>query len=128
MVQQITNGIKISVKTKYEGIRIQGFRKYYIFSYSVTIENHSKDAVQLLSRHWHIFDSLKESEIVEGEGVIGEKPILAPKKAYTYSSSCHLISPLGSMHGFFNMINFTTTKRFKVLIPQFQLTLPQILN
>ena len=128
MVQQITNGIKISVKTKYEGIRIQGFRKYYIFSYSVTIENHSKDAVQLLSRHWHIFDSLKESEIVEGEGVIGEKPILAPKKSYTYSSSCHLISPLGSMHGFFNMINFTTTKRFKVLIPQFQLTLPQILN
>ena len=128
MVQQITNGIKISVKTQYEGIRIQGFRKYYIFSYSVTIENQSNDAVQLLSRHWHIFDSLKKSEIVEGEGVIGEKPILAPKKSYTYSSSCHLISPLGSMRGFFSMINFTTTKRFKVLIPHFQLTLPQILN
>jgi len=128
MVQQITNGIKISVKTQYEGIRIQGFRKYYIFSYSVTIENQSNDAVQLLSRHWHIFDSLKKSEIVEGDGVIGEKPILSPKKSYTYSSSCHLISPLGSMRGFFNMINFTTTKRFKVLIPHFQLTLPQILN
>ncbi|NQW37261.1 MAG: Co2+/Mg2+ efflux protein ApaG [Flavobacteriales bacterium] len=128
MVQQITNGIKISVKTKHEGIRIHGFRKYYIFSYSVTIENQSKDAVQLLSRHWHIFDSLKKEEIVEGEGVIGEKPILSPKKTYTYTSSCHLISPIGSMHGFFNMINFTTTKRFRVLIPQFQLTLPQILN
>ena len=128
MVQQITKGIKISVKTKYEGLRIQGFRKYYIFSYCVTIENHSKDAVQLVSRHWEIFDSLKKVEIIEGEGVIGEKPILSPKKAYTYTSSCHLISPLGSMHGFFNMINFTTTKRFKVVIPKFQLTLPQILN
>jgi len=128
MVQQVTNGIKISVKTKFEGNRYQNYRMYFSFSYSITIENQSNDSVQLLSRHWKIFDSLNNMDIVEGEGVVGKKPILAPKKSYTYSSYCNLTSPIGSMKGFFNMINFTTTKNFRVYIPSFQLTVPAILN
>ena len=128
MVQQVTNGIKISVKTKFEGNRYQNYRMYFSFSYSITIENQSNDSVQLISRHWNIFDSLNNLEIVEGEGVVGKKPILAPKKSYTYSSYGNLTSPIGSMKGFFNMINFTTTKKFRVYIPSFQLTVPAILN
>ena len=128
MVQQVTNGIKISVKTKFEGNRYQNYRMYFSFSYSITIENQSNDSVQLISRHWNIFDSLNNFEIVEGEGVVGKKPILAPKKSYTYSSYGNLTSPIGSMKGFFNMINFTTTKNFRVYIPSFQLTVPAILN
>ena len=128
MVQQVTNGIKISVKTKFEGNRYQNYRMYFSFSYSVTIENQSNDSVQLLSRHWKIFDTLNDMHIVEGEGVIGKKPILEPKKSYTYSSFCNLTSPMGSMKGFFNMINFSTTKNFRVYIPSFQLTVPAILN
>jgi ApaG protein len=128
MVQQVTNGIKISVKTNFEGTGYRNHRLYFSFSYSVTIENQSKDSVQLMSRHWKIFDSLKSLEIVEGEGVIGKKPILKPKKSYTYSSYCNLTSANGSMRGFFNMINFTSTKKFKVNIPSFQLNVPAILN
>ena len=60
--------------------------------------------------------------------MIGKKPVIAPKKSYTYSSYCNLTSPIGSMKGFFNMINFTTTKEFRVYIPSFQLTVPAILN
>lgn len=128
MVQQVTNGIKISVKTNFEGTSYQNYRMYFSFSYSITIENQSNDSVQLISRHWKIFDSLNNVEIVEGEGVIGKKPILSPKKTYTYSSYCNLTSPTGSMRGFFNMINFTSTKNFRVYIPSFQLTVPAILN
>jgi len=128
MVQQVTNGIKISVKTKFEGNRYQNYRMYFSFSYSITIENQSNDSVQLVSRHWNIFDSLNNLEIIEGEGVVGKKPILAPKKSYTYSSYGNLTSSIGSMKGFFNMINFTTTKNFRVYIPSFQLTVPAILN
>ena len=128
MVQQVTNGIKISVKTKFEGNRYQNYRMYFSFSYSITIENQSNDSVQLISRHWNIFDSLNNFEVIEGEGVVGKKPILAPKKSYTYSSYGNLTSPIGSMKGFFNMINFTTTKNFRVYIPSFQLTVPAILN
>jgi len=128
MIQQVTNGIKISVKTNFEGSSYQNYRMLFSFSYSITIENQSNDSVQLVSRHWKIFDSLKNIEIVEGEGVIGEKPILKPKKSYTYRSYCNLTSQTGSMRGFFNMINFTSTKRFKVKIPSFQLNVPAILN
>jgi len=128
MVQQVTNGIKISVKTQFEGTSYQKLRKYFAFSYSITIENQSNDSVQLVSRHWKIFDALKKLEIVEGEGVIGEKPVLKPKKSYTYSSYCNLTSPIGSMKGFFNMINFTTTKKLKIAIPSFQLSTPAISN
>ncbi|HBK71933.1 MAG TPA: Co2+/Mg2+ efflux protein ApaG [Flavobacteriaceae bacterium] len=128
MVQQITNGIKISVKTNFEGNFLQGNKICFSFSYSITIENQSNDSVQLISRHWEIFDALNNKTIVDGEGVIGEKPILAPKKSHTYSSFCNLISPTGSMKGHFNMINFTTTKNLKVQIPTFQLTVPAISN
>ena len=128
MIQQVTKGIKISITSNFEGNRYQNSKVYYAFSYSITIENQGSDTVQLLSRRWNIFDSLNESEVVEGEGVVGKKPILAPKKSYTYSSYCNLTSPIGSMKGFFNMINFTTTKNFRVYIPSFQLTVPAILN
>lgn len=128
MVQQVTNGIKISVETNFEGTSYQNYQLYYIFSYSITIENQSNDSVQLISRHWDIFDSLKNIEVVEGEGVIGEKPIIRPKKSHTYSSFCNLVSPVGAMKGYYNMINFTTTKSFRVQIPSFQLNVPAVLN
>jgi ApaG protein len=128
MVQQITKGIKISVKTKFEGVRYTNYCMQYAFSYEIVIENQSKDTVQLISRSWKIFDSLKKTELVAGEGVIGKKPILLPKQKYIYSSFSLLSSPMGAMAGFFNMINFTSTKEFKVYIPTFQLMIPAILN
>ncbi len=128
MVQKVTNGIKVSVKTKFLGTSFKNLKHYYAFSYSVTIENQSNDSVQLLNRHWNIFDSLSNSEIVEGDGVIGKKPILKPKQRHTYISNSILNSPIGAMKGFYNMINFTTSKTFKVKIPTFQLIGSNILN
>ncbi|MEN8188116.1 MAG: Co2+/Mg2+ efflux protein ApaG [Bacteroidota bacterium] len=128
MIHQVTKGIKISVQTNYEGNRFQDFRLYYTFSYRITIENQSNDSVQLISRHWDIFDSLNDLDIVEGEGVIGKKPIIPPKGVYTYNSHCFLTSPIGAMSGYFNMFNFITTKQFKVQIPTFQLLAPATLN
>jgi len=128
MIQQITKGIKISISTNFEGRRFQRSQLYYFFSYCVTIENQSNDTVQLTSRHWNIFDSLNEIEVVEGEGVVGEKPVLKPKETHTYTSNCLLRSPAGSMNGFYNMINFTTSKKFIVQIPTFQLIVPATFN
>lgn len=128
MIQQITKGIKISVITKFEGKRYQNLDMYYAFSYSITIENQSNNIVQLTDRHWNIFDSLNKVNIVEGEGVIGEKPVINPNESYTYSSHCLLISTMGAMNGYFNMINFTTTELFKVHIPTFHLIIPASLN
>jgi ApaG protein len=128
MVSQITSGIKISVVTGFEGTYYQNYKLQYAFSYHITIENHSKNTVQLMSRHWEILDSLNDEEIVDGEGVIGKKPVLRPGEQHTYSSGCLLSSPYGAMKGHFTMINFTSTRNFKVVIPTFKLAAPFALN
>jgi ApaG protein len=128
MVSQITRGIKISVLTSFEGTYFKNHKIHFAFSYQVTIENHSKDSVQLISRHWEIYDSLNNIEIVDGEGIIGKKPVLKPGELHTYSSGCLLSSSYGAMKGYFNMINFTSTKNFKVFIPTFKLCAPFALN
>jgi len=128
MVQQVTKGIKISVTSNFEGTSYRNFRLYFAFSYEVTIENQSNDTVQLLERQWTIFDSLNHNEVVEGSGVIGKKPILKPAEKYTYRSNCFLTSPIGSMKGFYNMVNFSTSRAFKVYIPTFQLMVSSIHN
>ena len=128
MVQQVTQGIKISVETNFEGTFYKNYKIQFAFGYKVTIENQSKDSVQLFGRHWEIYDALSNVEIVTGEGVIGKKPVLKPGESHTYNSCCLISSPFGAMHGFYNMINFTTTKRFKVTIPTFKLSAPFALN
>ena len=128
MVSQITRGIKISVNTVFEGTYFKNHKIHFAFSYEIIIENHSKDSVQLTTRHWEIFDSLNDLEVVDGEGVIGKKPVLKPGEKHTYSSGCLLSSPHGAMRGYFSMINFTTTRTFRVVVPTFRLSAPFALN
>ncbi|MCM5663992.1 Co2+/Mg2+ efflux protein ApaG [Galbibacter mesophilus] len=128
MITQITKGIKISVKTSFEGTFLKNYKIHFAFGYRITIENQSKDSVQLTSRHWQIFDSLNDVEIVDGEGVIGKKPVLKPGESHTYSSGCLLTSPIGAMRGHYNMVNFTSTRRFRVMIPTFKFHAPFALN
>lgn len=128
MVSQITRGIKISVLTSFEGTYFKNYKIHFAFSYEITIENHSKDSVQLISRHWEIYDSLNDTEFVDGEGVVGKKPVLKPGESHTYNSGCLLSSPFGSMKGYFNMINFTSTRSFRVMVPTFKLSTPFALN
>lgn|SRR5690606_22493289 len=128
MVQQVTKGIKISVETQFEGT----FRKeqiiHFAFKYEITIENQSKDSVQLNSRYWKIKDALNKNEVVTGEGVVGKKPVIKPGDSHTYSSGCLLLSPFGAMRGYYNMVNLTTTRKFKVKVPSFKLSAPFAIN
>lgn len=128
MVQLITNGIKISVKTRYNGDIQQGENNFNAFSYYITIENETTDTVQLLERFWEICDALNDKEYVAGEGVVGERPIIAPNEFYTYKSNCFLFATTGSMKGSFKMINKNTKEYFEVTIPTFQLTTTPLLN
>lgn len=128
MVQQVTRGIKISIETHFDGTTQQNYRLSFAFGYRITIENQSKDSVQLTSRFWRIKDSLNQTKIIEGEGVIGMKPVLKPGESHTYKSGCLLASPFGAMSGFYNMVNFTSTRKFRVAIPSFKLSTPFALN
>jgi len=128
MVQQITKGIKVSVETKYDGIMERNSILNHVFSYFISIENKSNETVQLTDRFWIIFDSLNHTEIVEGEGVVGQTPILKPGETYTYKSGCVLTSNIGAMKGFFKMKSQETQTIFKVIVPAFQLTTKPLSN
>ena len=128
MIQQVTQGIKISVKTEFDGTFYKNRKMQYAFAYNITIENQGKDVVQLTSRRWEIKDSLNNTEIVEGEGVIGQKPVLKPGERHSYTSGCLLFSPFGAMKGHYNMVNLATTRKFRVSIPLFNLSAPFSMN
>lgn len=124
MVFKVTEGIKISVEQFYQPDYSNPLQLEYMFAYRVTIQNNNSYPVQLLRRHWFIYDSNAEQREVEGEGVIGVQPIIAPNDQYQYISGCNLKSELGKMVGTYLMENMHTRQRFEVNIPVFQLEAP----
>lgn len=122
MTQQVTSGIKISVETSFEGPFYRNYKVDFAFGYLITIENQGKEPVKLISRFWEIKDALNNTETVNGEGVVGQKPLIEPGESHTYRSGCLLRSPFGAMKGHYEMINLATGKDFRVIIPSFRLT------
>ena len=128
MVQQITKGIKISVNTVYNGAIYRNQRLYHAFSYFISIENKSRDVVQLTDRYWTIIDTLNDTEYVAGEGVVGQTPVLSPGEEYNYKSNCFLTGASGAMTGKYKMVNRETDDEFYVAVPTFQLSATSMLN
>lgn len=130
MVQQVTEGVSISVETFYQETQSDPQKGEYLHAYRITIENLSSNPVQLISRHWHISDAYFGSVIreVEGDGVVGEQPIIQPGESYQYISAANLRSETGKMYGTYEMENLFSKKRFTVNIPEFQLVAPFKLN
>ena len=128
MITKVTKGVKVSVDTVFEGSIFKNNVMQHAYAYTITIDNQSNDTIQLISRFWIIKDALNDTTYVEGEGVIGMKPVLQSKQKHTYSSGCLLVSPIGSMQGYYKMVNFTTGETFKVGIPNFKLTTTTLLN
>ncbi len=93
MVAQITEGVKISVETTYQPEYSNPVNEHFMFAYKIQIENLGDYAVQLLSRHWVIFDSNGTKREVEGEGVVGLQPIIEPGQNHEYVSGCNLDLP-----------------------------------
>ncbi|MFV0247786.1 MAG: Co2+/Mg2+ efflux protein ApaG [Tenacibaculum sp.] len=121
MFQQITKGIEISVKTRYSGTKYRDYIIYYSFSYFISIKNTSARSVKLLERFWVVFDSLNNTQYINGMGVVGHTPIINPKEVYKYQSYCYLISSVGVMNGKYKMLEINTNKEFFVSIPTLQL-------
>ena len=103
-------------------------KNYFVFFYRITVENFNVFEVQLLRRHWDIFDSNGIKTAVEGEGVVGEKPILAAGEMFTYESACNLESGIGRMSGFYEFMRTESGELFQAEIPEFVLEVPYMLN
>lgn len=99
----------------------------YVFAYHVTIENRGVADAQLLSRHWIITDATGHIQEVKGEGVIGEQPTLAPGESFKYTSAAMIATPVGTMHGSYQMVADDGTQ-FDAPIEAFRLSIPNILH
>ena len=128
MVKLITKGISVSVETKYQPEYSSPVQFHYVFTYKVTIENKSEHTVQLLRRQWYIHDAGTTKKEVEGEGVVGQQPILEPGDVHSYVSGCNLKSAYGKMLGHFTMERLVDGKQIEVTIPEFVMVAPFRLN
>ena len=119
--------IDISVATEYLEYQSMPNMNKYAFSYKVTIKNLGKIPVKLISRHWVITDANENIEEVKGLGVIGEQPRLKTNEFFTYTSGTIISTPIGTMHGTYQMIA-DNGYQFDAKIPLFSLKVPKILN
>lgn len=119
--------IKVSVETFYVEGQSEPEQDKYVFAYSITIKNHSLCSAKLLSRYWLITDANGKEVEVQGEGVVGETPTIAPGDSYKYTSGAVLDTPVGTMQGHYTMRNEFGTE-FEAPIEVFRLARPNILH
>lgn len=120
MTQGIT--VRVAVNFMPDQSRIEAGKWFWV--YHIRIENDSEQTVQLLTRHWRITDGRGMVNLVNGEGVVGEMPVLAPGESHDYVSGCPLTTPYGSMEGFYTFRRADGSE-LEVAIPFFPLAAPQ---
>lgn len=119
--------IEIQVETRYLDEQSQPELNHYVFAYRITITNKGDMPAQLISRHWVITNANGEVKEVRGDGVVGEQPLLRPGESFQYTSGSVLETPVGSMHGSYQMVD-AEGRPFDVPIPPFRLSISTVLH
>ena len=125
---EILDKIKINVKSSFISDKSSIKKSIYFFMYRVTIVNNSDKKLQLTNRHWHISDANDNTQVIDGEGVIGERPILNPGDSFKYSSFCPIKTEFGTMSGYYTFKEVYTGELYKGIIPKFILVTPTQVN
>lgn len=114
--------VSIHVQSLYVASQSSPEEERYVFAYTVTIRNLGRSSVQLLGRYWLITNGNGRETEVQGEGVIGEQPHIAPGNEYQYTSGAVLETPMGTMQGHYVMVD-EQGDEFHVEIPVFRLAI-----
>ena len=123
MYEKQTRGIRVEVRPEYLEDQSEPHDDHYVWAYTVRIDNDSVDIVQLKTRLWQITDSKGRTEVVSGDGVVGEQPVLHPGEGFEYTSGAPLTTPSGFMSGSYGM-ETAGGENFDVAIPAFSLDSP----
>ncbi|MEZ4755961.1 MAG: Co2+/Mg2+ efflux protein ApaG [Flavobacteriales bacterium] len=124
MSTTISHGIRVTAKSRYETGHSDPKVGRFVFSYRITIANHGETTIQLMRRQWKIRDSAGPMRTVEGPGVVGETPVLAPGMEFSYRSACELRSGWGRMDGTYLMVPRPAGQAFTVPVPTIMLLVP----
>lgn len=127
MSEAVTNGVRVEVHSEYIDEESDPSQQYFFFTYHIKISNEGSAVVQLKSRHWIITNADGRTEEVKGPGVVGAQPILRPGESFSYTSYCPLRTPIGTMHGSYQMLE-DGERFFNADIPAFRLAIPNILQ
>ena len=128
MSDTTTRGVRILVRPRYIPEQSDPDNGQWLFAYHIIIRNEGQQTVQLISRHWVITNGEGKVEEVRGPGVVGYQPILKPGEEFEYTSGCPLTTPVGTMHGEFNMVLPDSGEKFDAKIEPFRLAVPKALN
>jgi len=123
-----TRGVRILVRPRFIPEQSDPDNSQWLFAYHITIRNTGEQTVQLISRHWVITNGEGKVEEVRGPGVVGYQPVLKPGEEFEYTSGCPLTTPVGTMHGEFNMVVQGSGEKFDAKIEPFRLAVPKALN
>ncbi|WP_350305937.1 Co2+/Mg2+ efflux protein ApaG [Photorhabdus viridis] len=123
------NAPRVSIQVQSVYVESQSYpeQQRFVFAYTITIRNLGREPVQLISRYWLITNSDGHQTEVQGEGVVGEQPIILPGTEYRYTSGAILETPLGTMEGHYEMVDHNGDP-FRVAIPVFRLAISTLIN
>jgi len=119
--------VSVSTETQYIADQSDEAKDRFVFTYTVTIRNRGAIPAQLISRHWIITDGRNQVQEVRGLGVVGAQPLLKPGENFEYTSGTALATPVGTMHGSYQMVAEDGT-HFSAEIPEFTLSVPRVLH
>lgn len=117
----------VSVETAFVPDQSDEAQGRYVFTYTITITNSGNVAAQLISRHWIITDADEKVQEVRGLGVVGAQPLLQPGEQFQYTSGTVLPTPVGTMHGSYQVTAEDGTQ-FEAPIAPFILSVPRVLH
>jgi len=119
--------ITVTVETEYLPLQSVPAQQQYAFAYHITIENTGDEPAQLIARHWIITDGNQARQEVQGLGVVGQQPFIAPAESYQYTSGAVLETKVGTMSGSYHMVS-ESGDSFEAPIPTFLLAVPNAVN
>jgi ApaG protein len=121
---ETTREIRVTVRAFYLDDQSDATQAHYVWAYRVRLENLGSRRVRLLRRSWSITDGMGRTQHIQGEGVVGETPVLPPGGAFEYTSGTPLPTPSGFMRGRYHMVDLDSAEAFDVAIPAFSLDSP----
>lgn len=127
MNEPVLNRIQVDVETRYIEEQSKPEQNYYVFAYTITIQNKGRQGAKLLTRHWVITDSNQKVQEVRGDGVVGEQPELKPGEQFVYTSGTMLETSVGTMKGSYQMLA-DDGSHFDAPIEEFVLSTPRVLH
>jgi ApaG protein len=115
-----SHGIVISAVARYSADDSDPDARRFVFRYTIRITNTGDTAARLAGRHWIVIDGNGRREDVDGPGVVGQTPRLAPGQTFEYQSFSPLATAWGTMEGYYRMVRDDGTK-FDAVIDRFYL-------